>query len=109
METLIETIRAATASEASDELRVAGAQACRAILASLEPKQETALATPSIPTNPMQAVLTVIQSTPPDRLLDLAIAKLRSMLPSNVESPAVRPLHVPLVILPPQLSKGGVS
>ena len=98
---LIEAIRAAVAPDAPAEARIAGIDACRTILAALgatpgEPMLATAAPAPS----PIAAIVAGLRSVPPDRLLDLAIAKLRAALPSDAEAPAVSPLKFHIVPLP---------
>jgi hypothetical protein len=96
MENLIEAIRAASADNATAEARAAGAQACRTILAALEAKAGEPLASVP-PTTPMQAVLTALSQTPPEQLLDLAIAKLKAALPAGTDVPAVQSVRIPLL------------
>lgn len=107
MENLIEAIRNAIASDASDEARAIGAQACRTILIALEtprgePLEATAAptATAGEPVAPIHAVVAALRGMPPDQLLDLAIARLKVALPPGTEVSPVRSLNVPLVAVP---------
>lgn len=117
---LIEVIRSATALDATAEARAAGAQACRAILASLEPQPSTeAMPTPSIPTaapvdpavDPAIAQLAHLASglrgVPMEQLLDLAIARLRNALPKDAPMPTVEGVRFQLVPVAPHLKRSG--
>ncbi len=97
METLIDAIRSAIASDASDEARASGVQACRTILAALETKPGDQLVNRPVPTTPMQAVLTALSNTPPEQLLDLAISRLKAALPAGTEAPPVQSVRIPLL------------
>lgn len=102
MEALIENIRLATASEATDEVRAAGAAACRTILIALEAKPGEALAPPSAPVvsdSPIAAVVAGLRGVPVDQLLDLAIAKLRTLVPVDATPIAPR-MSIPLIQVP---------
>ena len=77
---LIELIRAATEENAAPEARAAGVQACRSILAALEPapaNPDPANAAP--PTEPpivqIAELASAMRGMPLDQLLDLAIAR----------------------------------
>lgn len=100
METFIETIRAATAADATPEARSAGVQACRAILTALEATSGQPLAAPAIPASPIASMVGALRGVPPEQLLDIAIAKLRSALPTDAKVAPVRPLQFHLVQLP---------
>lgn len=102
METLIESIRAAVASDASPEHRAAGAQACRTILTALEATSGQSLAAPAVSSSPIATMVGALRGVPPEQLLDLAIAKLRSALPTDTQVAPVRPLQFHLVPLPGQ-------
>ena len=103
MNDLIEAIRIAIARDAPAETRAAGIDACRMILAALgatpgEPMLATAAPTPS----PIAAIVAGLRGVPPDQLLDLAIAKLRSIVPAE-PTPAptgFKYLRVPLQKVP---------
>ena len=95
MENLIDAIRAATADNATPEARAAGAQACRTILTALEAKLGQPLATAPAPSNTAQAIIAALRDTPPDQLIDLAIAKLRALVPAQPET--VQVVRIPLV------------
>ena len=94
-ENLIESIRAAAAEGSTPEARAAGANACRALLAALEPPVP---ATP--PRLPVAAIAAAIKNVPPDQLADLLIAKLRTLVPADAQQPPVRALNIPRVKLP---------
>jgi hypothetical protein len=100
MDNLIETIRAAMMPDASDEARAAGATACRAVLATLDAQAGQPLAAAPVAATPIQAAVTAMSGLPSDQLLDLAIAKLRSMLPEGTTIEPVPPLKLPLLPLP---------
>ena len=102
MDQLIEAIRNATATDATDEVRAAGAFACRTILTALEAKPGESLAPPiatTVPDSPIAAVVAGLRGVPVDQLLDLAIAKLRTMVPADVAAQApkisIRLIQVP--------------
>jgi hypothetical protein len=100
---LIEMIRAAVASDATAEARAAGADACRTIMTALGATAGEPLAVPasSSPSNPMAtAIAALVRSTPPDQLLDLVIAKLRTLVPADKQQPAARPMTIPYVKVP---------
>ena len=114
MENLIESIKNALAPDATDEVRLAGAQACRTILVALETPAGESLAAATVsssttiaPSSPLLAAVAALRGLPPDQLLDLAIARLKAALPAGAEAPQVRSLHVPLVAVGP--SRGGRS
>ena len=117
METLIESVRAAIANDASDDMRAAGAQACRTILTALEAKagepmtlasppvsSATNVATPvantSSPSEQIANVLGALRGVPAEQLLDLAITRLRAALPAGGDSPKVEPLKFHIVQVP---------
>ncbi len=81
METFIETIRAATSADATSEARASGIAACRAIMSALGVNEP--IATPREPGPIANAVAALLRTTPPDQLLDMAIAKLRSLVPDD--------------------------
>ena len=107
MDELFNTIRSAIATDASPEARVAGAQACRTILAALEATPGQPLVARPTPSSPMQAVLMALSSTPPEQLLDLAIAKLRALVPAEAQPQTIQSLRIPIVPITP--TRGGGS
>jgi hypothetical protein len=94
METIVETIRAALADDATPDARAAGVAACRAILAKLEPPSPPA---PAAPMPNIAGIVGALRNVPPNQLLDLAIAKLRGSLPAGTDVPPVTPLKFHLV------------
>jgi hypothetical protein len=104
MQELIETIRAAVASEASNEQKAAGATACRTILTALDTEPGKPLAFPGA------ASTQAVSRVPVDQVLDLVIARLSMIakeredhqaLPApSTEAPALpaasRGLRVPM-------------
>lgn len=117
IDTIIQIVRDALAENATSEARDAGAAACRAILHHLEPhngapteptvdreheRRDVAHATDTTrPTMPEVAALAAaIRTVPVDQLLDLAIAKLRALVPDEAAKPASRGLAIPLVPVP---------
>jgi hypothetical protein len=108
MENLIESIKNALAPGVSDEVRMAGVQACRTILIALETPAGEPMAAPTVPTAtaieptaPLHAAVAALRGLPPEQLLDLAIARLKAALPPGAEAPQVRRLNVPLVAVGP--------
>ena len=99
METVLETIRAALAPEATGETRAAGIEACRAILTTLGATAGEAPRQPEV--GPLaQAVAGLIKTTPPDQLLDMLIAKLRAAVPTAAEATPARKINIPFVRIP---------
>ena len=93
MENLIESIRTALTSDATPDARIAGASACRTILAALEGTAGEPMATAvSANPSPIASIIGALRGVPPDQLLDLAITKLRAALPASAEVPAVAPI-----------------
>lgn len=118
METLIEAIRVAVQSDATDEAKQQGALACRTILTALEAKageplvpstqaptdaaivQSDQTATPAAPPiGPQQvaAIVGALRGMPPEQLLDLAIARLRAALPSETTTPTIAPVRFQII------------
>ena len=94
METLIETIRTALASNATGDARVAGVHACREIIATLEPKLAP------MPILPAQLV-PMLAKMDLNQLLDVAIVRLRELNAQNgIEIDPVKPLAFPMIALP---------
>ncbi len=104
MENLIESIKNALASEASDETRLAGVQACRTILVALEAEAGQPMPVPVPPLAPTSSSLETIaaglRGVPVDQLLDLAIAKLRTMVPAESVPKTSARFSIPLVTVP---------
>jgi hypothetical protein len=105
MDNIIETIIAAIASDATPEARAAGVQACRAVVAALDPSGEAAPrverpATPAAAPQqlPVAAIAAALRGQSPDMLIDLAIAKLRSLVPADAQATAMVPkINIPFV------------
>lgn len=103
MDQLLEQIRAATAADATDDAKAAGASACRMLLAALETKQGEPLPPPvPVPqaSPDIGALVAGLKGVPVDQLLDLAIAKLRTMVPTTDAPAPVHRLAIPLVPVP---------
>lgn len=75
MEDLIQCIRVALVEGATPEQKQAGASACCALYSSLSPPPGVPISVPHVP----RAAINV------DQALDVAIAKLRSMLPKDAD------------------------
>ncbi len=101
MDQLLEAIRTATATDANDEARAVGAQACRTILTALEAKPGEPLATHPPDTSPIQTIVATLRGVPPEQLLDLAIARLRAALPAGAEVAPVVPVKFQLLPVAP--------
>jgi hypothetical protein len=99
MDNVIESIRAAIASDATPEAKSAGIAACRAVLGALEGTPGQPLAAPAA-ASPVAALVGALRGVPPDQLLDLAIAKLRASLPAGANVPAATPINFHLIPLP---------
>jgi hypothetical protein len=98
-QTLLDAIRAAIAEGATNEARVAGAHACRTILAALDPEiGPPAAPAPPSSTNAAEilAMVSALRGVPVNQLLDLAIAKLRTMVPAD-HQPQIRSIKIPIV------------
>lgn len=105
METLLEAIRTAIASDASEQARAAGANACRTILTALEAKPGEPMAVASAadassPVAQIANVLGALRGVPTEQLLDLAISRLRAALPAGTDPPRVAPVKFHVVQLP---------
>ena len=134
METLIEAIRVAVQSDATDEAKHQGAIACRTILTALEAKAGEPLVTPTqaltdaptivqgdqtatpaappIGPQPVAAIVGALRGMPPEQLLDLAISRLRAALPKDAAPVPVAPLRfqiIPISQLAPTLGSTGRS
>jgi len=102
MDQLLEAIRAAVSSDASDEAKVKGATACRTILIALEAKPGEPMQMPgaAAPSLPIEAIAAAVRGMPVDQLLDVAIARLRSALPADAALPKTKTFTIPLVPVP---------
>jgi hypothetical protein len=96
-ENLIEAIRASVADSASDEVRAAGAHACRALLAMLEPPPSPP---PLVPQLPVAAIAAAVRSMPPEQLADLLIAKLRTLVPADAQAAPTNKFNIQLAKAP---------
>jgi hypothetical protein len=100
MEDLLETIRTGVESDATAEARAAGAAACRALLIEVEARPTE---TPNVVLpEPAQvaALVRSLRGVPAEQLLDLAIAKARSLLPADVATAPVAPLNLKIIPFP---------
>jgi hypothetical protein len=100
MESLIESIRLATTNDATDDVRAAGANACRTILIALEAKAGEPLAPPIAPVvnaSPIATIAAGLRGMPVDQLLDLAIARLRAALPPDAQAVNISPVRFQLL------------
>lgn len=111
MDTLLDSIRAAITDGATDDTKRAGADACRAILAALDATPVAPLAVaqtapdpdrPHIPPTAagIATAIAALRNIPGDQLLDLAIAKLRALIPTEGAPTPPAAFRVPLVPLP---------
>ncbi len=109
MDQVIDQIRAALVPDASNDTRTAGAVACRAVLAALEP--EPSEAAPAAPIALVPELLAQLGAVPPGRrvdvALDLAIARLRALLPQDAAPIEIRVPRFPLVPLGAHVRPGG--
>ena len=108
MDDLIETIRVACASDATDDIKQRGAQACRTILTALDAKAGEPLAADpvasgdAVPSGTQIAALVgALKGLPPEQLLDMAIARLRAALPKDTPAPAVAPVRFQIIPIAP--------
>lgn len=103
LDNLIDAIKAAVATDASEETHAAGAHACRTILAALDvkPGEPLALASPS----PLTAIASLLRGMTPDQMLDLAIARLKAAVPAGTEAAPASPLNFHIIELPPQVGR----
>lgn len=85
MQELIETIRAAVASDASKEQKAAGVTACRTILTALDTEPGAPFVIPGVA--PMQSMPRVSL----DQVLDLMIARLSVIANERETKPALPP------------------
>jgi hypothetical protein len=105
IEATLTTIRAALAPDATPEARAAGAIACRAMLAALEGSSASVPSTQPVPKLDPAAIasaISALRGVPPDQLLDLAIAKLRSALPAGTQAIPTSGFKLPIIAIPPQ-------
>lgn len=100
METHIETIRLAFAEDATPEVRANGAASCRAILDNLEPKVAEVPAPSRMDPSQIANLASTIRSVPLDQLLDLAITKLRTIVPGEASTRAPTGFSVPFIQVP---------
>jgi hypothetical protein len=113
MQELIETIRAAVATDASAEKKAAGINACRTILTALDTEPGKPLAMPHVlppPTMPGATPRLPVSQLSLDQMLDLMIARLTMVAnaaDTNQQLPAPPP--TPTAIAPlaaPSASRG---
>jgi hypothetical protein len=113
-ESLLADLRAALLPDADPAVRRAGADACRALLAVLDPPATTARPVPpaeppiapttnTTPTPGAPAPAAVLRTPvsagpPPSQVLDMVIAHLRSKLPADhATAPASSGFRVPMI------------
>jgi len=100
MDQLLEAIRNATSTDASDEARAAGVHACRTILSALEAKAGEPLVVATSATSPIAAAVSVLRGMSPEQLLDLAIARLKAAVPDGAPVTVPQPVKFHLLPLP---------
>ena len=89
MEATLDIIRIACSDTATAEQKEAGTTACRAVLAALENGVVAApAAASSKPAPPPLPAVGQVTPPPADQLLDVVIARLRSMLPADAHTAA---------------------
>src|SRR5262245_13301514 len=95
---MVSTISVAVAPGATAEARAAGARACRTLLAALAARAGQPIAFPGAPPpSPLAGIA-------PDQALDLLIARLRALVPTEApQSTPARPgLRIPIIQPPPR-------
>lgn len=101
---LLDTLRRGLVSEADEAARDAARDACRrlALALDLPPGALVAGVMPATPTpSPVAAIVDTLRKLPPDKLLDLAIQRLRAALPAGAPVAAPEPVRFQLVpVLP---------
>lgn len=100
MDAAIQTIARALASDASPDTKREGVTACRAILAVLEPSVAEAVAPPSPPAPHVAALVAALRGMPMEQILDFAITRLRTALPSGTEVAPIAQLKLPIIPIP---------
>jgi hypothetical protein len=100
MDAALQAITRALATEASPEARRDGVAACRAILAVLEPSAPNAVAPPAQPAPHVAALVAVLRGMPMEQILDLAIARLRAMVPAGTDVAPASYLKLPIIPIP---------
>ena len=100
MSDVVDAIRAAIAPDANSEARAAGAAACRALAARLDPAGTPQ--PPIIAPEVVQQLVGMLRTMDVDQVLDLAIAKLRTVGSKDVAPalPAARPFAIRMVPVP---------
>jgi len=104
MSDLVETIRVGIAADATPEARTAGAAACRAALAMLEP-----VPIPTLPPDAVPKLLGMLRGMDLDQLLGVAIDRLQAVNAvrgdvANAERP--QSINFRMVPLPRALTGG---
>ncbi|HTR56469.1 MAG TPA: hypothetical protein VMJ10_37605 [Kofleriaceae bacterium] len=100
MDDLIEAIRTAVATDATPEARAAGARACRALLSAFEPSEVAPPAEVAVPSPPIATLVSAVRGMPAEQVMDLLIAKLRTMVPADAQPAASRALNIMRVPVP---------
>ena len=101
---LLDTLRRGLVSDADEPARDAARAACRrlALALDLPPGALVAGAMPATPTtSPVAAIVDTLRKLPPDKLLDLAIQRLRAALPAGAPVVAPEPVRFQLVPVMP--------
>lgn len=110
MDNYFDTIRAATAPDASEEARSAGRFAARALLVALDTKPGESVELAPNPENakttaasdiamPIIQLISMLKGVPPDKLIDFAIAKLQAKVGDDAPV-QVTPVKFRLIPLP---------
>lgn len=103
MAALLDTLRRGLVSDADEPARDAARAACRRLALALDlPPGALAGAMPATPTpSPVAAIVDTLRTLPPDKLLDLAIQRLRAALPAGAPVVAPEPVRFQLVPVMP--------
>jgi hypothetical protein len=104
MSDLVETIRVGLAADATTEARTAGAAACRAALAMLEPSP-----VPTLPPDAVPKLLGILRGMDLDQLLGVAVNRLEAMSAARGEAANTeRPQSINFHMVPlPRALMGG--
>ena len=101
MQQLIDVIRAAIATDATNEQKAAGVQACRTITTALDTEPGKPLTLPGVATVPTTARVSI------DQVLDLVIARLSMIATDRERTPALlEPTAEAPAVAPPAAPRG---